>query len=323
VASAIARQGGPKAWRALVEHALSRGAEFGATAARLAELGAQDLSSSPDVVAKLVEEVRDTQPRGMLSRLVGRKDQDLPIVVSALAGTRTPAVRALLKDLKARYAGQETGKAAARALEAPPPSSGPPPVAGHSGELDLGSLPALLHRLSHGKASGILNLLPRESGAVPARIGFSQGRPVSARWGHREGAEAVYHLFERAFAGTYAFDTAHPTVAGPFPELAALIKEGVGRARELQRTSAMVPEELPLEATGTAPGTLVEESDYDFVVALWAKACAHVPVRQMEAELAPDAFRIHRALAQWLEEGALRIAAAPPAEARTPPAAGA
>jgi len=32
--------------------------------------------------------------------------------------------------------------------------------------------------------------------------------------------------------------------------------------------------------------------------------------RQIEAELAADAFRIHRPLAQWLEEGALRVAPA-------------
>ena len=89
------------------------------------------------------------------------------------------------------------------------------------------------------------------------------------------------------------------------------------RARELQRTSAVVPEELPLEATGAAPGTVVDEPDYDLIVALWEKACARVSVRQIEAELAADAFRIHRPLAQWLEEGALRIVA-PPAEAPPP-----
>jgi hypothetical protein len=318
VAAAIARQGDARGWRALVAHAFSRRPELGATAARLAELGTQDLSSSPDVVKTLVEDIRESLPRGVLGRLVGRRDQDLPEVVGALAGTRTPAVRALLDELKKRYAGQELGKAAARALETPPPSSGPAPVAGHSGELDPGSLPALLHRLAQGKATGTLNLLPRESGSAPATIGFSQGRPVSARWAHRAGAEAVYHLFERAFAGTYAFETAHPPAAGPFPDLSTLVKEGVRRARELQRTSAVVPEELPLEATGTAPGTVVEEADYDLIVALWGRACARVPVRQMEAELGADAFRIHRPLAQWLEEGALRITAPPP-EAGAPP----
>jgi len=44
----------------------------------------------------------------------------------------------------------------------------------------------------------------------------------------------------------------------------------------------------------------------------------------MEAELAADVFRIHRPLAQWLEEGALRIVAPPAAapDAPTAPAPG-
>ena len=194
-------------------------------------------------------------------------------------------------------------------------------MAGHSGELDPYGLPALLHRLAEGKANGTLNLLPREGGGAPATIGLSHGRAVSARWAHREGAEAVYHLFERPFAGNYAFDTtATPPAGGGLPDLPSLVKEGVRRARELQRTSAVVPEELSLEATGAAPGTVVDEPDYDLIVALWEKACARVSVRQMEAELTADAFRVHRPLAQWLEEGALRIVASPEAPTSSAPA---
>ena len=81
-----------------------------------------------------------------------------------------------------------------------------------------------------------------------------------------------------------------------------------------------MPEDLPLEATGTAPETVVDEPDYDLIVALWEKSCARVTARQMEAELAADTFRIHRPLAQWLEEGALRIVA-PEAGAQGAPSA--
>ena len=309
IASALARQDDAEGWRALVEHALSGGPELGAMTARLAELGTRDLSSSPEVVEALVSAIRDGLPRGMLGRLVGRKGHDLPALVGALAGTRTPAVRALLEEVHKRFAGQDPGRAAARALEAHPAAAAPLAVAGHSGELDPYGLPALLHRLAEGKATGTLNLLPREGGGAPATIGFSHGRPAAARWAHREGEAAVYQLFERPFAGQFAFDAsaAPPAGGGSLPELGTLVKEGVRRARELQRTSAMVPEELPLEATGAAPGTVVDEPDYDLIVALWGKACARVSVRQMEAELAADAFRIHRPLAQWLEEGALQI----------------
>ena len=313
IASALARQESAEGWRALVEHALSGDPELGDMATRLAELGSRDLSASPEVVETLVDAIRDSLPRGMLGRLVGRKGHDVPALVGALAGTRTPEVRALLEEVRKRFAGQEAGRAAARALEGLLATAAPAAVAGLSGELDPYGLPALLHRLAEGKATGTLNLLPKEGGGAPATIGFSQGRPATARWAHREGEAAVYQLFERPFAGNFAFDAsaAQPAGGGALPELGVLVKEGVRRARELRRTSAVVPEELPLEATGAAPGTVVDEPDYDLIVPLWGKACARLNVRQMEAELAADAFRVHRPLAQWLEEGALRIAAPP------------
>jgi hypothetical protein len=326
IAAAIARQGHPEGWRALVEHALSGRPELGDAPARLAELGAHDLSSSPEVVEALVAEVRESLPRGVLGRLVGRRSQDLPALVAALAGTRTPEVRALLEEVRKRFAAQEPGKAATRALEAAPAPAPSAPAAGQSGELDPYGLPALLERLALAKATGTLSLLPREGGGAPAAVGYSGGRVVSARWGHREGEAALYQLFERPIAGSYAFDAAAvPAAAAPaLPELPALVKEGVRRARELSRASAVVPEELPLEATGAAPGTVVEEPDYDLVVALWQKACARVPLRQMEAELPADSLRILRPLAQWLEEGALRIVseAEEPTPSPTPPAEG-
>ena len=122
---ALARQGGSTGWRALVDHALSRRPELGATVARLSELGAQDLSPTPRRRRRRSSsEIRASLPRGVLGRLVGRKDQDLPASSAALAGTRTPEVRALLEEVRKRYAGQEPGQAAARALEAPPPAAG-------------------------------------------------------------------------------------------------------------------------------------------------------------------------------------------------------
>ena len=212
VAAALARQGVPKGWRAVLDHAFSGRPGLGATIARLAELGAHDLSASPDVVETLLAEVRDSLPHGVLGRLVRRKDHDLPVLVGALASTRTPAVLALLAEVQKRFAAQDAGKVATRALESQPIAA--TAVVGHSGELDAYGLPALLHRLAEGRATGTLSLLPVEGGGAPATISFSNGRPVSARWLHREGAEAVYHLFERPFPGTYAFDAAAAPPSG-------------------------------------------------------------------------------------------------------------
>jgi len=313
VASALARQGGPGGWSALLDHGLSGRPDLGNAAARLAELGSQDLSPASDVVETLMAEIEGSLPRGVLGRLVRRKDRDLPDLVAALASTHTPAVRALLQQVRERFEGQEAGRAAARALEVSSPVVATA-AAGQSGKLSAYGLPSLLHRFAEAKATGVLKLLPEEGGAAPATIGFRQGRPVSARREHREGPDAVYQLFERPLSGHFAFDAqaAPPGGASSLPKLGSLLREGLRRASELRRTSAIVPEELPLEASGETPGTVADEPDYDLVVALWEKACAGVPARQVEATVAADAFRIYRALAQWLEEGSLRVVAPAP-----------
>jgi hypothetical protein len=317
LASALARQGGSKTWRTLVDHALSRRPELGATMARLGELGAQDLSSAPDVVERIMAEIRDVMPRGVLGRLVSRKDQDLPTLVATLAGTRTPEVQELLEEIGERYAAQEAGRAAARALQATPA----PVIAGTSGELDAFGLPPVLQRLMDARASGTLNVMPHAGAGVPATIGFLQGRIAAARWAHREGHEAFYQLFERPIAGTYAFDPNAVPAAPILGELATLLREGVRRARALRHTTAVVPDDLPLEATGKAPGTVEDEPQYDLIVALWQKVCAGVLAAKLEAELPADAFRIYRPLAQWLGEEALRVVVpAEPASAESAPA---
>ena len=70
-AATLARYASPRAWAALVEHALARHASSGDTLSRLAELSGQDLSTAPAVVAKLVAAVEENLPRGMLGRLGG------------------------------------------------------------------------------------------------------------------------------------------------------------------------------------------------------------------------------------------------------------
>ena len=321
LAAALARQGGAKGWRALVRHALSKQPELGDTMARLVELGSQDLSGSADVVSTLVALVKDSLPKGMLGRLVSRQDPGLPSLIGSLAGTRTPEVRALLEDVAERFASQQAGKAAQHALEGPTSASGGQPALpglGHSGELDGYSLPALLHRLAQEKASGTLSLLPREGGAA-ASLGFASGRLASARFAHREGAAALYQLFERPFPGEFAFDAVSDPGDGAaeLGDLATLMREGLKRSRQVAVASGLVPDDAPLEATGEAPLTVLDEPEYDLVVTIWQRATSQVTLREMEAQLAADTFRILRPLAQWLEQGSLRFsAAAAPAPAQ-------
>ena len=129
---------------------------------------------------------------------------DLPALVAALGGTRTPAVKAVLEETVKRCSGQEAGRAAARVQEASAATAAPrraPP----SGELDRYGLTAVLHRLALVRPTGILQLVPGD-GTTPASIGIAQGRVVSARFGHRQGLDAFYQIFERPIEGTYAFE---------------------------------------------------------------------------------------------------------------------
>jgi hypothetical protein len=309
IASAIARQGYPQGWAALVDHALGRRPELGATIERLADLGSQDLSQSPEVVDRLLEEIEDSLPRGVLGRLVGRRDQDLPVLVEALAGTRTPDVQEVLEDVARRLGAQPAGQAAKRAMRPTPAAT--PSSTGLSGTIDPDGLPALLHRLSADKASGTLILRPG-AGPGPATLVFVGGRVVAARWERREGLSAVYQIFQRPFVGTFAFDGKPPAAAGgvtALAEMGPLLRESIRRARDLETTSALVPDAIPLESTGDAPSTVPDEPDYQLVVTLWEKACHKVTVAQMEEELTVDAYRIRHALAHWLQEGALRLMA--------------
>jgi tRNA A-37 threonylcarbamoyl transferase component Bud32 len=316
-AAAPARHGSARPWEALIDHAFSGEAAFGAASRRLEELGSQDLSRAPHVVGRLRDEIENSLPRGVLGRLIHRRDKDLPYLVTALSGTRSPEVDELLEEVADRYEGQEAGKAATRVLKTPPPAG---PLAGLTGKLDTYGVPALLEHLARETATGTLTLRPAEAGGALARVAFRKGRPVAAAWPPREGLSALYQLFQQPLDASYSFDTARPRIATgapALPEVSDLIREGLRRARELERTRALLPDDTPLEATGSAPSTVPDEPDYDLVVSLWEKACAGVPVRQIAEGLTLDTFRSHNALGHWLEEGALRVKAsgAPPAAA--------
>jgi len=309
ICGALARFGTPSAWNAVLDHALSRRPTLGSTMSRLSELSSQDLSGSPEVLERLFAEMQNTLPRGVLSFLAGKKDHDLMCLIEATSGTPSEEVRAALEDISGRFPSQAVGKAAARVLEGMmAPAVSPSPDL--EGELDAFLLPSLFHRLGQSRATGTLALSDKTRSRL-ATVTMDGGRIRACRHGRLEGENAVYQLVERPFAGTYVFHggpAAAPAAKGPpMPEVPALILEAVRRAGELQRASAIVPDDATLEATGRSPSPVPDEPDYNLVVALWEKACAGVPPRQMEADLDVDSFRVRRPLAYWLEEEALRL----------------
>jgi hypothetical protein len=309
VCTALARAGTSPARTALIEHALLRTSSQGDTLARLSDLGRQDLSNTPAIVARLIEAVRADLPRGVLSRLVPTRDADLRRLVAALSGTPAPEVRQLFASLAERFPNDPFGREAHKALAAfDAPVRAPSPPASLSGDLELFDLPMLLQSLSDAKRTGALTLIDREGRPV-ATLNLDHGQLRGGRLGPLNGREALYQTIEKPFHGTFAFVSRSDfgaEVKDPEP-LMSLILEGVRRHDHLQRGLALVPETVPLAPSGKSPSTVPNEPDYAFVVKLWERACSGVSPKNCEAELGVDSYRIWNALGHWVEEGALGL----------------
>ncbi len=312
ICSVLVRTAHPAAFNAVLEHALSERPELGSTIDRLAEFSSQDLSGSPPLLARLLEELRARLPRGVLSFLV-TKDHVLTCLIEALSGTPQEEVREAFTDIVRRFSGHSFAGTASRGLEGfaardqTPPA--PPLTPSESGDLEVFGLPSLLQRLGEKRATGLLTLLDSQ-GTPVAAFALEGGQARTCQTGPLQGEEAFFQLLERPFAGAFSLigRPASPGASsgGGFLDLGALTSEGILRYGALQKASALVPDDIALEATGASPTAVPSEHDYNLVLELWEKACAGVTPRLCEAEIPVDSFRIRRALGHWVEEGALR-----------------
>jgi hypothetical protein len=308
-AAALARLATPRAWTALVEHALARHDPSRDALSRLAELSGQDLSHAPAVVAKLVDAVEENLPRGMLGRLLPGREGVLTCLVAALASTRATEVVELLESVASRFGSQGFGREAQKALAAMGRAAETPAAPpSFSGDLDLFGLPNLLQNLSELGKTGTLNLLD-EMGRPVASLRLEGGAIRAAQCGLRRGREALYQLIERPFTATFAFVRGRKAESedGEKLPVTQLLVEGMRRHGELQRALALVPEDSALEATGKSPSTVPDEPDYDFVVALWEQVCRGATPREIEETLPVDSYRVFQCLTHWVEESALRL----------------
>jgi hypothetical protein len=307
IAGTLGRFPAPGAWMALLDHAFSREPSWGATLPRLAGLGEHDLSANPEVLARMLAEIKACLEPGSSGE--APTNHHLARLVETLAHTPTPEVRKLLEEVASGHPPTPFGKAARAVLNnltAPP---APPARTDLSGQVDALGLPALLVRLSQEQATGRL-AFKDEDLRERATLAFREGALVNARNRHLEGPDAVYQLFERPVVGTFAFEPGTaPEGEASLPELTALLGEAVRRAGELPRVTALVPDDVSLRPTGRHPGAGPGETDNPLMVSIWEKVLAGLSPRRMEAELPADAFRIRRVLARWLEDGALDVVA--------------
>ena len=318
VAATLGKLPAPRARRALIEHAGKKQPQLGDTMARISELSGQDMSEDTETVDQLLALLKANWPFKLLGMTLRQNDQSLVRIVEALAGTPSAAVRRALEEVVSRFAGQDAGKAAAKALAGfdkpkaaavPEPGAAAAPAASLQGDLEVFGLPGLLQSLAESSASGSLTLRGPKGGEVFASLTMREGKLTDMQRGHLRGDDAFYQLLERPLPGQFAFvKGAPPEKPGSTPrEILPLTLEAMRRYDEFQESAVLVPDTVFLERTNVAATPLPGETDGSFLQALWEHASQGGTPLDCEAAVASDSYRIRRALAHWVEQGALKI----------------
>ena len=306
----LARLGTPTARRVVVEHALRKKGPLGDAAPRLAELSSQDLSTDPELVAFLLKSLRAELPFKVLGLVLKKSDERIVQIIEALASTPLPQVRKTLETVVESFPNQEFARSAGKVLAGFDTQHVQETAAASlSGDLELFELPSLLQSLGVSEVKGVLVLRDQKGNAVGS-ITMEHGKVRGAQVGILKGDDACYQFFERPFPGTFAFTKQDipPRKEGdpPLREVVPLLLEGMRRYDEFQRSSALVPDDLYLAASGQKPTALAEEADAVLQQQIWARASTGASPRLCEESIPADSFRIRRLFAHWVEEGSLK-----------------
>ncbi len=322
VAATLGKLPAPRARRALIEHAGKKQPQLGDTIARISELSGQDMSEDTETVEQLLALLKANLPFKLLGMTLRQNDQSLVRIIEALSGTPSAAVRHALEEIVSRFEGQDAGRAAAKALAgfdkprpkqetaaAPDTSAPAAPAASLQGDLEVFGLPALLQSLADSSASGSLTLRGPGGGEVFASLTMRGGKLTDMQHGHLRGEDAFYQLLERPLPGQFAFMKGMtPEKPGEKPrEILPLTLEAMRRYDEFQEAAALVPDTVFLERTSVAATPFPGEKDGSLLQALWERASQGATPLDCEAVVASDSYRIRRALAHWVEQGALKI----------------
>ena len=267
VAATLGKLPAPRARRALIEHAGKKQPQLGDTIARISELSGQDMSEDTETVEQLLALLKANLPFKLLGMTLRQNDQSLVRIIEALSGTPSPAVRRAMEEIVSRFAGQDAGRAAARALagfdkpkaEAPAASeaaaaAAAAPAASLQGDLEVFGLPALLQSLAESSASGSLTLRGPKGGEAFASMTMREGKLTEIQRGHLRGEDAFYQLLERPLPGQFAFvKGAPPEKPGEKPrEILPLTLEAMRRYDEFQEAAVLVPDTVVLVRTEVA-----------------------------------------------------------------------
>jgi len=307
ICAALARQGSPRAVRAITAHAFNKSPSLGDALARLEHLSRVDLTVDPEQLAVLVKAIRELAPTKMLGFVAKRGNHELSCLMQAVAGTPTQEVRAALEGIASRFKSHPLGEQAQRILAKLEPRAGVKAEA-LTGDLELFGLPNLLQSLAASESSGELVLFDQRSTRRGA-IFLTRGKVARCEAGRLTDDVAVYAMMERPFPGTFVFRQSGDVPQAPPTGLTdpmSLILEGARRHDEYQRARAFAGDGVCYEPAGIPALRPEEEADGEFASTVWDRAAAGTPADACEMEMAIDPFRVRRLYAHWVESRALR-----------------
>jgi len=307
--AALGKLGTANTMGAIVAHGFSRQTPLGNTMARLAILGSNDLSSDDEVVERLVGMLRKELPSRVLGFVVQKSTSHLTGLIQALAGTPSPSVRALMKEIVERFSDRDFAAAASKVLE----GFGATKRTDNSqarlnGDVELFGLPNLLQSLCDSQLTGTLTLVDRV-GKEFATLAMEDRMLIGCTTGSLSGETAFCQLFEKPTLGTFSFKRGKPEPGDGEPiEVMPAIFEALRRHDEYNAARAIVPDDAALVAGDARPTPCEDEDDLAFMRSVWVKASSGTTPEKCEAAIASDAYRIRRLFSHWIETGALRPA---------------
>jgi hypothetical protein len=310
---ALVRMSMPEARRAVVAHGLKRKSELGYTLERLTWLSEQDMSKEPDLVGRLIREIRAELPKKVfgLTLKTSRKDYVVESLLKTLSSTNTAPFRELLTEIGRDYEGQPFIKTAERIREgfSSPGSTKKTSSPTLSGDLELFGLPNLLQNLADSQIGGVLRIYDR-SGEVSTEIWLEEGRVLGARGERLNGEVAILELLEAPTPGRFELaetDGKIPHEARTREQLSiqSILFEGIRRYDEFKRAASVVPDEARYQAAGGQPTLPEGETDAELFKEVWRLASAGSSPVECEQELPVDRYRIRCLFEHWQAEGVL------------------
>ena len=252
-------------------------------------------------------------PVKLLGVTVGRRGQEVSYLVRALSGTVGPEVQRVLQEIVERFPGQPFADQASEALAKFKTKSSSEKAEGEDlkGDLELFGLPTLLQSLGDSQLTGRL-VISGANGHDRATLAYVQGKILHCELGRLRGRDAVCQLFEQPQPGAFRFEKSGSETAveeGESPlEVMPTILEALRRHDEFQEDRAVVPDGTSFTPTGKTATSPEDETDREFVSAVWREAGKGTAPETCEGIVNTDSYRVRRLYAHWLEQGALNAA---------------